>query len=618
MSYRVSPPGIAVTLGFFCTLLLAGCGSGVVPSADTSSTSGSSGSGSAVHLSGTVLGGQQPISGSAVSIYAAGTSGYGTGAKSLLSGSTSVVTDAKGKFTITSNVNCPSANAQIYLIATGGDAGSGKNNQAVLMTALGNCGSLDANSAVNINEVTTVAAVYALAQFMTPGSTAVGTSSTNTTGLLNAFQTAANLADFSTGNARTATPAGNGTVSLNTIHTLADILAACVDSGSNGKACTSLFSAATPPNGSAPTDTLAAGLDIALNPGHNVAQLYSLVSAAAPFQPFLAGAPNDWTLSIEYTGGGLNYGQLLAIDAEGDVWVPNAIDPGTLSEFSPNGEALSPKTGFNGGGLSYPQQVAIDGNNNVWAANYGNSSVSEHTSGGTALSGSGFTAQGLHHPFAIAIDGAGNIFIANDNNRIIKLNNAGSSVAQFVNGGLDVPYSIAIDSSQNIWVANNGVSNGVSKFSNSGTAASITGFTGGGINGAFGIALDANNSAWIANFGASSVSELNNSGSPLSGAGYSTPAPVSAVAVDGNNTLWTANTDGSISHFASNGAAISPNTGYISADATGEVGIAIDASGNVWTTDNSINSLFEYVGAAAPAVVPLQQAVKTGRIGQRP
>ncbi|HEX7159492.1 MAG TPA: hypothetical protein VF214_10780, partial [Edaphobacter sp.] len=196
--------------------------------------------------------------------------------------------------------------------------------------------------------------------------------------------------------------------------------------------------------------------------------------------------------------------------------------------------------------------------------------------------------------------------------------NAGSSVAQFIDGGLDVPYAIAVDSSQNVWVANNGVSNSVSKFSNTGTAASLTGFTGGGINEAFGVVLDANNDAWVSNFGASSVSELNNSGSPLSGAGYSAPAPVSALAVDGDNTLWTANSDGSISHLTSNGAAISPGTGYISAGATGEVGIAIDASGNVWTTDNYVNSLFEYVGAAAPAVVPFQQAVKTNRIGQRP
>jgi streptogramin lyase len=135
----------------------------------------------------------------------------------------------------------------------------------------------------------------------------------------------------------------------------------------------------------------------------------------------------------------------------------------------------------------------------------------------------------------------------------------------------------------------------------------------------FGIAVDATGNAWVANFSHASVSKLSNAGSPLSGAGYATPAAVSAMAVDGNNTVWTANTDGSISHLSSSGASISPAiTGYISAAATAEVGIALDASGNVWTTDNFVNSIFEYIGAAAPTVTPLQLAVKNKTIGTRP
>jgi len=48
------------------------------------------------------------------------------------------------------------------------------------------------------------------------------------------------------------------------------------------------------------------------------------------------------------------------------------------------------------------------------------------------------------------------------------------------------------------------------------------------------------------------------------------------------------------------------------------LGIALDASGNVWTTDNYVNSIFEYVGAATPTTVPLQQAVKNNALGKRP
>jgi hypothetical protein len=633
MLYRVSLRGMSVVLGLFCILAMTGCGSGVVPpsaggtgssgstggTGSSGSSSGSSSSGpTGAKLAGIVQGGQQAISGSNVYMYAAGTSGYASGAISLLTGNSSVMTDSKGEFSITGNYTCPSATSQIYLIAQGGSAGSGNNNDAVLMAALGNCSGLDQYTNININEVTTVGAVYALSQFMTPGSTAVGTSSTNVTGLVNAFQTAANIVDITAGTARTLTPGGNGSVPQSTIDALANILAACVDSTTSSSSCSSLFSAATPAHGTAPADTLASILDIALNPGNNVTKLYSLISATGTFQPTLAGAPNDWTLSVEYTGGGLNYGQLLAIDASGNVWVPNSVDPGTISEFSPVGDAISPKTGYTGGGLSYPYAIAVDTTGNAWAANSGNDTVSEHSSNGTPLSGSGYTSQGLQKPYAIAIDGSGNVFTANGNNSVTKLNSAGTSVGQFVNGGLDYPFGIAIDSSENVWVANYGASNSVSKFSNSGTPASPTAFTGGGINGAVGIAIDSKNDAWVADFNAATASELNSSGAPLSGTGYITAADVSAVAIDGNNTLWTANTDGSISHLAANGAAISPANGYISAGATGEVGIAIDASGNVWTTDNYVNSIFEYVGAAAPAVVPLQAAVKNNQIGQRP
>jgi hypothetical protein len=48
------------------------------------------------------------------------------------------------------------------------------------------------------------------------------------------------------------------------------------------------------------------------------------------------------------------------------------------------------------------------------------------------------------------------------------------------------------------------------------------------------------------------------------------------------------------------------------------VGIAIDASGNVWTTDYYLNSVFEHIGAAGPTVVPQALAVKNNMLGQRP
>ncbi len=613
---------IAALSGACLSVALTGCGS--VPVTVGNVATGDDGAVFAVK--GTVHGGQQPISGATITLWAAGTSGYGTGATSLLSGG-SVLSGADGSFSITNKYTCPSDTSQAYIVATGGNTGAGVNPKAILIAALGTCKQLSASTFISMNEITSVATVYALAQFMTPGTTEIGTSSTNTTGMLNAFATVNNLASTAYGTALATTPAGNGTVPQANINTLANIMAACVNTTGSVGVCPALLAAATPPGGTAPEDTLSAMLNIALNPGQNVTALYNLTAALGAFQPTLSGAPNDWTLSISYTGGGLNAGQVPAVDAAGNIWVPNAFDNGSgssLSEFSPLGAPLSPAAGYTGGGLSYPESAVVDLNGNVWTANEGSASVSKFASNGTPLSGSaGFTMTGMLYPYDIAIDGSGNVFTANGNNTVTKFNSNGSGLSLFTGGGLDVPYAVAIDASENVWIANGDgpfpdFANSISKFSNSGTPAATQAYTGGGLDVPYSVAIDANGNVWAGNSYYPLVSKLNSAGSPLSGSGYQTPDWVSDIVVDGSNTVWTANGDGSVSRFSNNGTAITPSMGYISPEATGEVGIAIDASGNVWTTDATVNSLFEYVGAAGPVAVPHALAVKNGILGQKP
>ncbi|HTH54191.1 MAG TPA: NHL repeat-containing protein [Edaphobacter sp.] len=565
----------------------------------------------ATTVSGEVYSGQhRPVSGAKVFLFAVGSSGYGAGAKSLLA--SPGVTDSNGEFSLTDAYSCPTAETPVYLMSAGGDAGAGVNGGAVLMSALGACSQLG-SSRVAVSEITTVASAYALAQFMAPGTSSIGASSTNSKGLLNAFRTVSNLYDGSTGVLRAKTPAGNGTVPVSKIDSLANVLANCVESTTSSLACTNLYQATTVA-GKKPSDTLTSVLLLALHPELSLKSL----TLSGPYQPSLAGAPNDWTLSVEYTGGGLKYGQLIAADGTGNIWVPNATNPGTLSEFDPAGEPLSGPAGFKGGGLNYPQAVAIDQAGNVWAANEGNDSVSKCSSSGAPLSGSGYTATGLKAPYALTLDGNGNVFTVNGNNTMTKLSSSGVEAGQFQQGALDFPYAVAVDRSQNVWVANYGYSNAVSKLSNGGTPAAANGYTGGGVSGAVGIAIDAGGNAWVASFDHAVLSKLSAAGSPLSGSGYTLPAGAASILVDGDNTVWTANSDGSISRFSNTGTAITPPTGFVSDGATAEVGIAIDLSGNVWTSDNYVNSLFEYIGAAAPTMVPLQVAVKNNLLGKRP
>jgi hypothetical protein len=129
--------------------VIAGCG-----------YSGSATAAPAVALQGSVHGGRQPVSGSSIQMYAAGSSGNGSAAAPLLS--QEIKTDSSGNFAIPAGYFCPSASSQVFVVARGGNPGlaSGVNNAALtLMAMLGPCSDLASVGSFSINEVTTVGSV---------------------------------------------------------------------------------------------------------------------------------------------------------------------------------------------------------------------------------------------------------------------------------------------------------------------------------------------------------------------------------------------------------------------------------------------------------------------------
>jgi trimeric autotransporter adhesin len=160
-----------------------------------------------------------------------------------------------------------------------------------------------------INELTTVAAVWPLAPFMSSYSS-VGSGTSDATNLAAAFALAANYANISTGTIPGLNVPAGATVPVTQINTLADILSTCVDStggvAGDGSACGTLFSAATPTGGTAPVNVISAGLAIANNPTANIPALFGLVSAATPYQPTLSTAPADLAVGLSTTAAGLS------------------------------------------------------------------------------------------------------------------------------------------------------------------------------------------------------------------------------------------------------------------------------------------------------------------------
>ena len=152
----------------------------------TATTPSSRGSG---ELAGVVHGGQQPVSGATIQLYAVGTSGYGSTATGLISPSAQAtpgiaLTDANGNFNITGQYSCPMGDPEVYLTATGGNPGlaPGTNNSAiVLVAALTDCNTLQANAAkttVILNEATTVASSMRSRSSSAPASTSALTAPT--------------------------------------------------------------------------------------------------------------------------------------------------------------------------------------------------------------------------------------------------------------------------------------------------------------------------------------------------------------------------------------------------------------------------------------------------------
>lgn len=426
-------------------LLLAGCALSSTPATPTVAAA------AAASLTGRVHGGQQPVSGALIQLYAASTAGYGTASTPLIT--TPVYTDAQGGFTISGDYMCP-AGAQVYLTATGGNPGLGgttNNAGLAMMTALGSCSSLGPTTFISVNELTTVASVWSLARFFTD-SPQMSTSATNVTGMTNAFAVVNQVVNTATGTMPGPALPATATLPVMQLNTLADILSACINTAGgvagDHSPCGNLYAAATPAGGVAPTNTLAAAALIARNPGSQVASLFSLATANAPFQPALVAAPSDFLVGINYTGGGLAAPRALAIDATGNVWLANTL-ASTLTELAPTGAALSPAAGYAGGGLNLPVALAADAQGTVWVANQGTSSVSRFSGAGTPLAGTPYTGGGLATPSSIAIDTTGNAWVTNrTTSTVSEFSAAGAALspaAGFTGAGLSQPVAIVID-----------------------------------------------------------------------------------------------------------------------------------------------------------------------------
>ena len=617
------------------SLLLSGCS--LTPTAAPSSSKG-------MPISGRVHGGQQPIVGAHVYLFAAGTTGYGGSgiAASASNASTSllnsaitlhsdsvgayVLTAADGSFSITGDYIC-TPNTQVYLYALGGDPGAGVNSASGLLAALGNCPAttnfLTSAPTIWINEVSTVAAAFAFAAF---ASDATHVSSSGTTlaqtGIANAFASATNLASIATGTALAVTPGNvNSTAPQTTVNTVANILASCVNSTDPASTqCSTLFSNALSggTTGTQPTDTATAAINIAHFPGINVVNLYSLSAPTVAFAPKLSVRPNDFALSLTFTNFGLP--DFLAVDAAGNIWIPD-FSKNVVVKLSNLGvqAAGSP---FSTGASSKPFAIAIDSSGNAWVANQGNSSVTEFSASGIASPLSPITG-GISAPLGIAVDASDNVWVANSGtSSITELSNLGAPIsAGITGGGLNFPFGISIDHAGNIWVSNfGGVNSGVSRFSSAGVPSAGSPFTSPHMHAPKHFCIDNSQTIWVPSDGAFYLSDFTDAGALITE--YPTNNVLSSdCVVDGANYIWTPDSS-SNSLYQQHLDPVTPTllTGFVyfnSPNLHSPTAVVVDGSGNVWASNSSLY-ITEFIGLGAPTITPLSAGVKNHTLGTRP
>ena len=676
----------SAVLSFSSLLALTGCGLNVVQNAavaSSGSTAGERAPGFLLH--GNVHGGLFPIQYATIRLMETQTNGYGGAAKQIAVAES----DTHGDFNFSNSVTCDAGQYAYVTVSSGQTISGDVNNNVIQIGVIGSC-STDLANPQNVNlfvsELSTIAAAYALGNFITispndasgvqivnisapannnattPGCNAGNTMSCQASGLGNGFANAFNLVDSVRYDGTTPTGQANSTflngansqavVPQALINALGNILQTCVDSaGGAGSPCVGLFADATPPNGTAPQNTLQVALNMARYPTNNVDALFNLQAPSVPFTPTMTvdtigstGPVMSLTISIFYTGtgltgdGGIAYPIDVALDGENDALVLYSKDgTGTsyaaLDGFAPNGTGLF--AGAQQTAVANPMGLAIDSTGDAWVTNDTNNGgvVKIPTSGKNAGTVSKTVTVSNGYAAGVALDMNDNLWVSRDSTdgnqslfRLAATANYDASLLLFAPILRASAKRIVLDSSQNVWgVTGSDTAFGFGYGANSLLSVLETASLGG--SGGFGLAVTQGLEAYfpvdgqVHSAGGSTISGINvNTAGTATVSGAAVPM---GVEIDGaGNIFWT--------DFESGGQVfmLTPSTGtgavttstlpggttiafqpcfvvslqcHVSSTGTNLRGMAIDSSGAMWYVANSSDyKVVQTLGLAAP------------------
>jgi sugar lactone lactonase YvrE len=322
----------------------------------------------------------------------------------------------------------------------------------------------------------------------------------------------------------------------------------------------------------------------------------------------------------------------LAFDSATNLYVADTAND-AIRKISPAGEvttlaglagAPGSNDGTNGGAqFDNPTGIAVDASGNLYVADYQNSTVRKikpgpgtnwtvSTLAGTAglngFSNGPVTNALFNHPYAIAVDGATNVYVTDYDNQVVRLISASGIVSTYAGNP------------------------GASGFAN-GTGSNAL------FDNPTGLALDSEGNLYVADSGNDVLRKIAAGGvtstvageEGVSGSANGSPGLLNSplgVAVDASNNVFVADSgNNTIREMAAGGGSLSTvaATARFAGSADGlsnaaqfntPIGLAVDSSGDVFVADvfnNAIRKMTPYFGQAQVLTPPPNQTVTAGQ-----
>jgi len=338
-----------------------------------------------------------------------------------------------------------------------------------------------------VNELTTVAGAYSMAQFLRTGSIIGSPFALNIAAGMNR-----NLVNPLAGRSSrvlTSSPNADQTNSWRMTHSLANLLNLCAI---NRYVNSWFLNLTTAEGDEMPADNVAALANLARDPGRSVGTLYSLSGVQKAYRPFLRQQPDAWCVTVKVNDSGSDTFLIggpanVAFDSYGYAWIANNVNQGSTESgnyivvLKPDGSPADGKNGtptspiFGGGLLGGGWGVFVDRNDTVWASNFGwggsafwpdpepgpgnTGSVSTiRAEDGTVLSQPSGLFGGVWRAQTLLPDDFGNVWIASFQNDSLVLWPGGDpaqaqSAVQYEGAA---PFGLTVNPDNTVWVANSG------------------------------------------------------------------------------------------------------------------------------------------------------------------